>query len=104
MDRTQLLQHFDTLAETPDAVAKLRALVLDLAVRGLLVPKASKPDNDPAWLKSCAELDDSAESDGAMPPPSFDAPEHWRWAFLEEVAEPCGQKKPDARFTYVDVG
>ena len=24
MDRTQLLQHFDTLAETPEAVAKLR--------------------------------------------------------------------------------
>src|SRR6266550_6294979 len=104
MDRTQLLQHFDTLAETPEAVAKLRALVLDLAVRGRLVPQASKSDKDPAWLKFCAELYDPAESDGAIPPPPFVAPEHWHWAFLEEVAEPCGQKKPDKRFTYVDVG
>ena len=37
MDRAQLLQHFDTLAETPDAVAKLRNFVLTLAVRGRLV-------------------------------------------------------------------
>ena len=37
MDRTQLLQHFDTLAETPDAVAKLRNSVLHLATRGILV-------------------------------------------------------------------
>jgi len=27
MNRAHLLQHFDTLAETPDAVAKLRKLV-----------------------------------------------------------------------------
>ncbi len=31
MDRTQLLQHFEALAETPEAVPKVRALVLDLA-------------------------------------------------------------------------
>jgi len=35
MDRTQLLQHFDTLAETPEAVAKLRHLVVELAARGV---------------------------------------------------------------------
>jgi type I restriction enzyme S subunit len=34
MNRTQLLQHFDALAETPGAVAKLRDLVLRLAVQG----------------------------------------------------------------------
>jgi hypothetical protein len=33
----QLLhQHFDTLAETPEAVEKLRKLVLDFAIRGRL--------------------------------------------------------------------
>jgi len=32
MDRTQLLQHFDTLVETPEAVEKLRSLVLQLAI------------------------------------------------------------------------
>jgi len=37
MDRTQLLQHVETLAETPEAVAKLRDFVLRLAVRGYLL-------------------------------------------------------------------
>jgi len=41
---SQLLhQHFDTLAETPEAVAKLRGFVLDLAVRGYLRPFWAKP-------------------------------------------------------------
>lgn len=30
----RLLQHFDAISDAPDAVAKLRRLVLDLAVRG----------------------------------------------------------------------
>src|SRR5581483_2712718 len=44
MDRAQLLRHFDTLGETPDAVSKLRALVRDLAIRGRLVPQEDKDD------------------------------------------------------------
>jgi len=32
MDRTQLFQRFDSLAETPEAPAKLRELVLELAL------------------------------------------------------------------------
>ena len=38
MDRARLLKHFDTLAATPDAVAKLRELVLGLAASGMLIP------------------------------------------------------------------
>jgi type I restriction enzyme, S subunit len=34
MECTQLLRHFERLAETPDAPAKLRELVLELAERG----------------------------------------------------------------------
>jgi type I restriction enzyme S subunit len=78
---------FDQFADAPNAVAKMRELVLELAVRGRLIPQARKPDTHPAWLKFCAELDDPAESDGAIPPPPFDAPGHWRWAFLDEVAD-----------------
>ena len=39
-------KHFDTLAETPDAVGKLRTLVLELATRGSLVPQ--EPNDEPA--------------------------------------------------------
>jgi len=51
MNRSQLLQHFDTLAETPEAVEKLRKLVLNLAVKGSLVPQQSA-DGDAATLLS----------------------------------------------------
>ena len=37
MNATQLLAHFDRLAETPNAVQRLRRFILDLAVRGKLV-------------------------------------------------------------------
>ena len=35
----QLLEHFDLLATAPDGVAKLRELILTLAVQGKLVPQ-----------------------------------------------------------------
>ena len=104
MDGSQLLQHFESLADTPDAVAKLRAFVLDLAVRGRLVPRGEEADKDPAWLDFRAELDTPTQGAGGIPQPPFEAPSHWCWALLEVVAEPCGQKKPDAPFTYIDVG
>ncbi|MDD3935543.1 restriction endonuclease subunit S [Rhodoferax sp.] len=37
MNATQLLPHFDRLAEAPNAVPRLRRFILDLAVRGKLV-------------------------------------------------------------------
>ena len=37
MNATQLLEHFDRLAEAPGAVPRLRRFILDLAVRGKLV-------------------------------------------------------------------
>jgi type I restriction enzyme S subunit len=37
MNATQLLAHFDRLAEAPNAVPRLRRFILDLAVRGKLV-------------------------------------------------------------------
>ena len=46
MTPTQLLKHFDRLAEAPDAVPRLRRFILDLAVRGKLVEQ--DPSNEPA--------------------------------------------------------
>ena len=102
MDRAQLLQHFDTLAETPGAVAKLRTFVLDLAVRGRLVPQSSKPEKDPAWQKFCRELAERVHN--SETPPLFEIPKDWHWVVLDEIADACGQKNPDERFTYIDVG
>ena len=41
-----LLQHFDRLAEAPDAIPRLRRFILDLAVRGKLVEQ--DPNDEPA--------------------------------------------------------
>ena len=49
------LAHFDTLAETHDAVAKLRDLVLNLAVRGNLVPQNDKDESGVELLKGILE-------------------------------------------------
>ena len=46
MNPQRLLQHFDRLAEAPDAVGRLRQFILDLAVRGKLVKQ--DPNEEPA--------------------------------------------------------
>lgn len=46
MNAERLLAHYDRVAEAPDAIARLRCFVLDLAVRGKLVPQ--DPNGEPA--------------------------------------------------------
>jgi type I restriction enzyme S subunit len=46
MNAALLLQHFDRIGEAPDAVARLRRFILDLAVRGKLVEQ--DPNDEPA--------------------------------------------------------
>ena len=46
MSADRLLAHFDTLVDTPGAVPRLRRFILDLAVRGKLVPQ--DPNEEPA--------------------------------------------------------
>jgi type I restriction enzyme S subunit len=45
MNPDRLLRHFDRIAEAPDAVARLRRFLLDLAVRGKLVEQ--DPNDEP---------------------------------------------------------
>lgn len=92
MDRPQLLQHFDTLAETPEALTKLRTLVLDLAVRGRLVPQTSEPDKDAAWQKFCQELEERDHNPESLSP--FEIPDGWRWAVLERLRSRADRKIP----------
>lgn len=46
MNPARLLAHFETISEAPDAVARLRRFILDLAVRGKLVEQ--DPEDEPA--------------------------------------------------------
>ena len=46
MNPETLLSHFDRIADAPDAIPRLRRFILDLAVRGKLVPQ--DPNDEPA--------------------------------------------------------
>jgi type I restriction enzyme S subunit len=96
MNAEMLLKHFDRIAEAPDAVARLRRFVLDLAVRGKLV--AQEPDDEPAeellerirvekarLVKEGRERKERAmPSDGEDTPP-FELPNSWQWSRLAAV-------------------
>jgi type I restriction enzyme S subunit len=95
MNADRLLRLYERISDAPDAVARLRRFVLDLAVRGKLMPQ--HPNDEPAselLKRSAAEkarlvkmgeikaskplqpLDDDAE---------FDVPPNWQWTRLGVV-------------------
>jgi type I restriction enzyme S subunit len=84
MDRARLLKHFDTLADTPDAVAKLRSLVLNLAIKGDLRLSAPHETVDETYLQE---------------PASETLPSHWR---LLNFGKHCdiqgGNQPPKSKF------
>lgn len=68
MSPERLLQHFDQIAEAPDAVSRLRRFILDLAVRGKLVEQ--NPEDEPA-----SELLERIEAESEEV--TFDLPAKW---------------------------
>ena len=96
MDPQRLLQHFDRIAEAPDAVARLRRFILDLAVRGKLVEQ--DPGDEPAaeLLKRIqaekARLVKEGKLKKGKPSPlvedtesPFGLPLGWCWVRLETI-------------------
>ena len=49
-----LLEHYERIADAPDAVARLRRFILDLAVRGKLVPQDAGDEPASELLKQIA--------------------------------------------------
>lgn len=96
-------------------VKKLRELILELAVRGKLVPQV--PNDEPASVLLERIAQEKAQlvkekkikkprkyepiDDNSLP---FNIPSSWKWARIEDLGHDLGQKKPDTTFTYVDVG
>ncbi len=94
MNVERLLAHFEDIADAPDAVGKLRRFILDLAVRGKLVPQ--DPNDEPAseLLKRIALEKARLLKAGkirtpkallALPEPPFPTPSNWRWSQLAEI-------------------
>jgi len=79
-----LLEHFDRISDAPEAVPRLRQFILELAVRGKLVPQ--NPEDEPAseLLKRIAAIKERLkESSRTGQPPvaegSFPIPNNWLW-------------------------
>jgi type I restriction enzyme S subunit len=114
MNAQRLLQHFNRIAEAPDAVPRLRRFILDLAVRGKLVEQ--DPGDEPAaeLLKRIqtekARLVKAGEirKEKSLPlieedEAPYSPPTGWAWVRIRQVTSDRGQITPDKDFTYIDV-
>jgi type I restriction enzyme S subunit len=105
MNAERLLALYERVAEAPDAIARLRRFILDLAVRGKLVPQ--DPQDEPASellkriAKEKARLVKAGEirkpkpsepiSDDGLP---IKLPTRWAWARLCEIGNLSGGMTP----------
>ncbi len=81
MTPRELIDAFEVLAEAPDGVKRLRELVLQLAVRGKLVPQ--DPGDEPVGFSRGA-LADSGNGKGPDDGPPFGLPSRWAWLRLAD--------------------
>ncbi|MGA1832461.1 restriction endonuclease subunit S [Rhizobium wenxiniae] len=98
MNPERLLQHYEQIADAPDAIARLRRFILDLAVRGKLVPQDSADEPASELLKRIAAEKARLVKTGTirkekmLPPLSsaggtFELPDKWTWARLGQLAQ-----------------
>lgn len=95
MNAERLLQHYERFADAPDAIARLRRFILDLAVRGKLVPQ--DPNDEPAseLLKRIAKAKGRLGIK-VQPVPlkpeevPFELPVGWSWSRIGEVCSKTG--------------
>jgi type I restriction enzyme S subunit len=96
-------------------IKKLRELILEMAVRGLLVPQDSNDEPASVLLEKIAAEKSQLIKDGKIkktkPLPaitdeekSFELPNGWGWIRLADAGYNLGQKIPDSEFSYIDVG
>ena len=91
------LQHLDLIASAPDGVKRLRELILELAVRGKLVPQ--DPNDEPASEllkriqaeKARLVAEGKIRKDKTLPAigeeeKPFELPAGWEWVRLGEIA------------------
>ncbi|MBT3358825.1 MAG: restriction endonuclease subunit S [Rhodospirillales bacterium] len=95
MNADQLLAHYEQIADAPDAIARLRRFILDLAVRGKLVEQA--PADEPASellkriaaekarLVKAGKIKKKAALDPMMADAPHELPENWGWVSLGTV-------------------
>lgn len=105
---SMLLEQFDTIFDTPESVDKLKELILDMAVKGKLVPQ--DPTDEPASvllekikvekeslikekkIKKEKQLSSVAEEDK-----DYELPIGWSWVKLGQIGQIVGGGTPSTK-------
>ncbi|MBX9849891.1 MAG: restriction endonuclease subunit S, partial [Rhodocyclaceae bacterium] len=94
-----LLKSFDLLASAPDGVARLRELILSLAVQGKLLPQNANDEpasvlleriraEKQALIKAGKLKKDKSLAEIAEEEKPFELPQGWEWVALSDLAMP----------------
>jgi type I restriction enzyme, S subunit len=104
MNAERLLAHYERVADAPDAIARLRRFILDLAVRGKLVPQDQKDEPASDLLKRItAEKARLVKAGEIRPKPSapinddelpITLPKNWAWLRLHDIGVLSGGMTP----------
>jgi type I restriction enzyme S subunit len=76
---------FDQFADAPDSEAKMRELVLELAVRGALSERHASDQNESTWRELVAKIDQGPSNLNPDSQPPFEIPTAWRWSCLDDL-------------------
>jgi type I restriction enzyme S subunit len=101
-------KHFDLLAEAPNGVQKLRELILDLAVRGKLVPQDANDEPAAILLERIKKEKERLVKEGkvrkskVLPPITlgetlYKIPNNWQWIRLGEIGDWGAGATPDRK-------
>ena len=105
MNAERLLEHYDRIADAPDAVPRLRRFILDLAVRGKLVSQDLGDEPASELLKRIAKEKARLGKAGAIRKPPvltgigeaetpFSVPSTWTWVRVGDIfAYDAGTKR-----------
>ncbi len=109
MNAERLLAHYERIADAPDAIARLRRFILDLAVRGKLVEQ--DPNDEPASellkriaaekarLVKAGEIKKIAVDPTDLNNAPFHLPLDWTWSTVGELMHvEMGQSPPSEHY------
>lgn len=96
MNAERLLAHYEKIADAPDAIARLRRFILDLAVRGKLVPQDREDEPASSLLKRIASerlrlarskaiKASKGQTTEEVTQPPFDLPTGWIEAIMAQT-------------------
>jgi len=97
-----------------EGIAKLKELILDLAIRGKLVNQDENEETANVLLRNIRIEKDRLKNESGIGKTGifievdddikpFELPQNWEWTFIRNIGHDWGQKTPDKSFTYIDV-